>query len=54
MNKSNKNNVWGAEEYETPTIATLNIQSEGLLCVSFTQGGGGIFEDGDINDNGEY
>lgn len=40
MNKSNKNNVWGVEEYETPTIATLNIQSEGLLCVS--QIGGGI------------
>ena len=35
MNTNNKNNVWAVETYETPTIATLNIQSEGVLCGSF-------------------
>lgn len=56
MNTNNKNNVWAVETYETPTITTLNIQSEGVLCGSYnwTEGGGGIYEDGDINDNGEY
>lgn len=34
MNTNNKNNVWAVETYETPTIATLNIQSEGVLCGS--------------------
>ena len=35
MNTNNKNNVWAVETYETPTITTLNIQSEGVLCGSF-------------------
>ena len=34
MNTNNKNNVWAVETYETPTITTLNIQSEGVLCAS--------------------
>ena len=34
MNTNNKNNVWAVETYETPTITTLNIQSEGVLCGS--------------------
>ena len=34
MNTNNKNNVWAVETYETPTIMTLNIQSEGVLCMS--------------------
>ena len=53
---NNKNNVWAVETYETPTITTLNIQSEGVLCGSYkwTEGGGGIYEDGDINENGGY
>lgn len=34
MNTNNKNNVWAVETYETPTITTLNIQSEGVLCMS--------------------
>lgn len=42
--------------YESPSLTALDVMSEGLLCVSgnFTLGGGGIYEDGDINDNGEY
>ena len=35
MNTNNKNNTWGGQTYETPTITTLNIQSEGVLCGSF-------------------
>lgn len=35
MNTNNKNKVWAVETYETPTITTLNIQSEGVLCGSF-------------------
>lgn len=56
MNTDNKNNVWGVEIYATPTITTLKIQSEGVLCGSYKwhEGGGGIYEDDDINDNGEY
>ena len=56
MNTDNKNNVWGVETYATPTITTLKIQSEGVLCGSYKwhEGGGGIYEDDDINDNGEY
>lgn len=34
MNTNYKNNVWAVETYETPTITTLNIQSEGVLCMS--------------------
>lgn len=34
MNTNNKNNVRAVETYETPTITTLNIQSEGVLCGS--------------------
>lgn len=57
MNTNNKNNTWGGgQTYETPTVKELDIQSEGVLCGSYkwTEGGGGIYEDGDINDNGEY
>ncbi len=34
MNTNNKNKVWGVETYATPTITTLNIQCEGVLCGS--------------------
>ena len=35
MNTNNKNNVWAVETYETPTITTLEVMSEGVLCGSF-------------------
>lgn len=34
MNTNNKNNVWAVETYETPTITTLEVLSEGVLCMS--------------------
>ena len=34
MNTNNKNNTWGGQTYETPTVKELNIQSEGVLCMS--------------------
>lgn len=49
MNTNNKNNVWAVETYETPTITTLNIQSEGVLCGSFT---GGSIDDATEDDWG--
>ena len=35
MNTNNKNNVWAVETYETPTITTLEVLSEGVLCGSY-------------------
>ena len=49
MNTNNKNNVWAVETYETPTITTLNILSEGVLCGSFT---GGSIDDATEDDWG--
>ena len=43
--------------YEAPSVTSLDILSEGLLCQSgfnYTEGGAGKYEDGDIFDNGEY
>ena len=42
--------------YVTPSILSLDIKSEGVLCGSYIYhlGGGGTYGDGDINDNGEY
>ena len=34
MNTNNKNNTWGGQTYETPTVKELDIQSEGVLCAS--------------------
>ena len=46
--------IEGSHPYETPLVKSLEILSEGVLCESFTTGGGGSYGDGDINDNGEY
>ena len=40
--------------YVTPCVTVLDAQVEGVLCESFTNGGGGSYSDGDINDNGGY
>ena len=55
MKKHNQKHLEGVS-YETPSVKTLDIMSEGLLCVSgdFTLGGGGSYGEGDINDNDEY
>lgn len=52
----NKTFDMGGATYETPTITTLEFQSEGVLCGSYTwtQGGGGVYGEDDMNDNGEY
>ena len=44
-------------EYEAPTIKTLDILSEGVLCQSgykWTEGGAGSYGVEDINENGSY
>ena len=50
----NKTFDMGGATYETPTITTLEVLSEGVLCGSYYLGGGGVYEDDDMNDNGEY
>lgn len=53
----NKKTELRGNEYVCPSVVTLDFVSEGLLCLSdgdFTYGGGGTYEDGDINDNGNY
>lgn len=50
MNTNNKNNVWAVETYETPTITTLNIQSEGVLCGSFDSADNGYDSDNDLGE----
>ena len=49
MNTNNKNNTWGGQTYETPTVKELDIQSEGVLCGSFT---GGSIDDATEDDWG--
>lgn len=31
----NKNNTMGGQTYETPSVTTLEVLSEGVLCGSF-------------------
>lgn len=50
MNTNNKNNVWAVETYETPTITTLNILSEGVLCGSFDSADNGYDPDNDLGE----
>lgn len=51
----NKKTLGGGYLYDTPLVTTLEFQSEGVLCGSgFTEGGGGSYGEGDINDNGGY
>ena len=49
-------NRGGHHAYATPSVTVLDFQNEGLLCVSgdFNLGGGGVYDDDDINDNGSY
>ena len=55
MNKNNSMKLEGMS-YETPSVNVLNVQAEGVLCGSYTwtQGGGGVYGEDDMNDNGGY
>ena len=52
----NKNNSFKQEvhSYETPSVNVLNVHAEGVLCGSYYLGGGGVYGEDDMNDNGEY
>lgn len=52
----NNKTMQNVSSYETPSVTTLEVLSEGVLCGSYdwTEGGGGIYGDDDTNDNGEY
>ena len=53
MTKNNSMNLEGMS-YETPSVNVLNVQAEGVLCGSYYLGGGGVYGEDDMNDNGEY
>lgn len=52
----NNKTMQAVSSYETPTVTTLEVLSEGVLCASgdYFLGGGGIYDDDHTNDNGEY
>ena len=50
MNTNNKNNTWGGQTYETPTVKELDIQSEGVLCGSFDSADNGYDPDNDLGE----
>lgn len=50
MNTNNKNNVWAVETYETPTITTLEVLSEGVLCGSYDSANNGYDPDNDLGE----
>lgn len=56
MTKKLTKNQLAGDSYISPEIKTVEFKAEGPLCTSFTyySGGGGVYELGDINDNGEY
>lgn len=35
----NKNNTRGVQTYETPSVTTLEVLSEGVLCASYGEAG---------------
>jgi hypothetical protein len=53
MNKNNSMNLEGLS-YVAPSVNVLDVQAEGVLCGSYYLGGGGVYDDDDMNDNGEY
>ena len=40
--------------YASPQVQIFTLRSEGVLCGSYYLGGGGVYGDDDMNDNGEY
>ena len=50
MNTNNKNNTWGGQTYETPTVKEFDIQSEGVLCGSFDSADNGYDPDNDLGE----
>lgn len=53
MNKLTQSISW--EQYVTPKMKSIEIKTEGVLCQSdYNFGGGGSYGDDDVNDNGSY
>ena len=52
----NNKTMQEVSSYETPTVTTLEVLSEGVLCGSYTwtEGGGGVYGEDDMTNNGEY
>ena len=56
MIRKNEFLIMDGVTYVTPSVSVVDIHNEGLLCQSsdYTLGGGGVYDDDDINDNGSY
>ena len=56
MIRKNEILIMGGASYIAPSMSVVDLHNEGLLCQSgdFTLGGGGVYGDDDINDNGSY
>ena len=46
----NKNNTRGGQTYETPSVTTLEVLSEGVLCASYDNPGYGYDDDNDLGE----
>ncbi|MBO5943173.1 MAG: hypothetical protein J6Q63_07800 [Bacteroidales bacterium] len=46
----NKNNTRGVQTYETPSVTTLEVLSEGVLCGSYDNPGYGYDDDNDLGE----
>lgn len=44
------------ELYVSPKMRTVEMKTEGVICGSYAYylGGGGVYDEDDVNDNGEY
>lgn len=52
----NKQTNWGGLSYESPSVTTLEILSEGVFCASYrySVGGAGTFEDDEVIEYAGY
>lgn len=46
----NKNNTRGVQTYETPSVTTLEVLSEGVLCGSYDSPSYGYDDDNDLGE----
>ena len=46
----NKNNTRGVQTYETPSVTTLEVLSEGVLCGSFDRADAGYNDFNDLDE----
>ena len=52
----NNKTMQNVSSYETPSVTTLEVLSEGVLCGSYkwNKGGAGTYDEDEIFENGSY